>query len=442
MRRGSTPPANAVRRRRWGQPRRGLRVRGVAARARVAAVGLIVWLGGAGVGGGCASKPDWEQAGAKPLAVQDPAAWETMAGQRSAQRWTGGVSAAGLERPPLPAAGLQLPRVSPDGRWVAFLDADRQNDPVNPDAWITGRGLEGVSLWVRGVESEGLARNIAVDHAAWPTWDPRGGRLVFISHDPDNGPALGIHDLASGRTDRLAVGLRNMFTPAVSPSGRYVAVSGYGQIADHAVIFIVDLKTGRAESGPEATLGGAQLSPRWLDEQTLVYCELDPQGGGLLRWTRGASPVPVAPLELPESVFDAIHLHAGVTEPLSPDGRWFGYFAVGRDRLGWVELSTAQTSWSPPGYRAGRWWAGRWCLAAGPQRLTLLELGDVSSAGPPADPDAGPTNADPEPPQMTLLPGRWVPLWTDAASATMLLLGPSEEPDRFRLLQLWVRTHE
>ena len=393
---------------------------------------------------GCSSPPAWERAGAQPLAVEDPQAWEALAQPPAAQRWTGGVSAAGVDRPELPAAGLQLPRVSPDGRHVAFLDADRDGERVHPDAWITGRGLEGVSLWVRGVGDGGIARNIAVDHAAWPTWSPDSRRVFFISHDPASGPALGIHDLSSGRTDRLAVGLRQMFGLAVSPSGRSVAVSGYGQIADQAVIFVIDLETGRAESGPVATLGGAQLSPRWLDERTLLYCELDANGGGLLRWTRGGEPRPIMPLELPTSVFDAIHLHAGVPEPSSPDGKWFCYYAAGRDRLAWVELSTKRTVWSPPGTRAGHWWADRWALAADQQRLTLLDLSRIDDAEEPATGPAAAESPEPadDPPQMTLLPGRWVPLWADTRSASMLLLGPAEAADRFRLLQLWMRTHD
>lgn len=207
----------------------------------------------------CAAPPE---AGDRPVNLIQIPLEPPLAGggsAREAQHWSSGVSAVGSDRPQIPNAGLQLPTVSPDGRWVAYLDHDRDSGRIGGESWITGRGLDAVSLWVRRVESDGLARNVAVGHAAWPTWSEDGKTLLFISHDPRTGGGLGLHDLETGITRRISAGLNRMFAPGISPSGRYVAVSGYGAHADDAVLFLIDLTTGRAEPGPVPVLGVLEL---------------------------------------------------------------------------------------------------------------------------------------------------------------------------------------
>lgn len=382
---------------------------------------------------GCATPTDWENADAEPLATPEAEGWREIAPERKPRSWTGGVSAVAAERPALPSAGLQLPRVSPDGRWVAFLDADEESLPVAAESWVSGRGLEPVSLWLRGVDADGLARNLAWGHAAWPTWSDDSSTLVFISHDPDTGCALAFHDVVSNQTQRLAVGLKKMLTPALSPDGRQVAVAGYGEIAEQALLFIVDLETGQARPGPPPALGGAQLMPAWLDRDTLIFVELDERGGGLMRW-HTAEPLaePVAPLRLPTSVFDAVHIHAGVPQPVSPDRRHFTYYSPQTDQMHWVDLQTGEPSDLRVADRAGIWWNDEWFLVAEPERLALV-------SPPQANDEADPPVSD-ERPRMNLLPGRWAPLWADPDQQSILLVGESDTPSRFRFLQLWVIT--
>ena len=348
----------------------------------------------------------------------------------------------------LPSAGLQLPRVSPDGRWVAFMDLDREAAAVSPDAWLTGRGLEGVSLWLREVAEDGLARNVAYGDAAWPAWSPDGKRLIFISHDSDTGCAVVIHDVAAQRSHRLAVGIQRMMTPAISPNGRYLAVAGYGELPDRSVLFVVDLETGRAVAGPPPTLGGAQFGPHWLDDQSLLFVELDESGGGLMRWHREARfAEPVAPLKLPASIFDAIHLHAGLAQPISPDATRFAYYTGLDDRIELIGLDSRGVELLEAGDRAGAWWDGGWFIVADDEQLALVATSDGSGAPPRGLPSSrGPNSEDPgggegvELPRMNLLPGRWVPLWTDAARHSMILLGPGKSEGRFELIQFWAVT--
>ncbi|MEM9418791.1 MAG: hypothetical protein AAGA25_07060 [Planctomycetota bacterium] len=394
-------------------------------------VSLSIWAG-------CASPPDWERANAQELQEAQGEGLNAIAPERKARRWTGGVTAVGADRPGVPNMGLQLPRVSPDGSWVAFLDADPELPRILPDSLVSGRGLGGVSLWVRGVEDEGFAQSVAVAHAAWPTWSRDASTLVFISHDPRTGCALGFHDAATGQTDRLAVGIRKMLTPAMSPDNQRIAVSGYGEIADQALLFVIDRDTGESMPGPQPSLGGAQLMPHWIDHQTLLFVELDANGGGLMRWTVGSPQAePIAPLQLPESIFDAIHLHAGVPSPVSAGGRYFSYYASSEDRIVWIDMDTGEAMNLNTGDRAGTWWNAQWFLVANDDQLELIAAPQNISETDAQEVSVAP---DDERPRMNLLPGRWVPLWADADQQSMLLVGQSDRPDRFRLLQLWVIT--
>ena len=54
----------------------------------------------------------------------------------------------------IPNCGLQLPAVSPDGKWIAYLDY-QSDKPIELSALFTGRGLEGMSLHVQPVAGGG-----------------------------------------------------------------------------------------------------------------------------------------------------------------------------------------------------------------------------------------------------------------------------------------------
>ena len=394
-----------------------------------------------------APPPAWEQANAEPLPRGEGSGFEALAQAALPQRSTGSVTAVASVRPPVPNVGVQLPAVSPDGRWIAFLDQDDAAPPAQPDDLVTGRNLGGLSLWVRAVDAEGPARNVALGGAAWPTWSADASTLLFIGYD-DLGCTLGLHDVTTGTTRRKAVGLRHMMMPAMSPDGRRVALAAYGSVPDQALIFTLDLATDAALPGPPATLPGAQILPRWLDEDTLVYVQLGAVGGSagpgaaLMRWTLGGpSATPVAPLNAPASVFDAQHLFAAIARPISPDHASLAYLDLTRGRIELVNLTDATSTALPGGYRAGAWWGGRWFVAADDRRIDLVERATSPTNGPstpppPTDPSTPPPSTTP--PRLNLLDGRWVPLWADADQQSILLIGESDRPDRFSVLQLWV----
>ena len=402
-----------------------------------------------------APPPAWEQADAEPIPRGEGPGWEALAQAALPQRSTGSVTAVASVRPPVPNVGVQLPVVSPDGRWIAFLDQDDAAPPAQPDDLVTGRNLGGLPLWVRAVDAEGPARNVAVGGVAWPAWSADSKTLAFVGYDDKLGCTLGLHDVASGVTRRKAVGLRHMMMPAISPDGRRVALAAYGNVPDQALVFTLDLATDAALPGPPATLPGAQILPRWLDDDTLVYVQLGAAEGSagpnatLMRWTLGgSSATPIVPLHAPASVFDAQHLFAAIARPVSPDGRSLAYLNLAAGRIELVNISNifASPSPLPEGYRAGAWWGERWFVAADDRRIDLVELASPGPDVPAEDASAdsggaggsGSGGGGGDLPRLNLLDGRWVPLWADAEQQSILLIGESDRPDRFSVLQLWV----
>ncbi len=396
---------------------------------------------------GCAGPmPAWRSASAERLtsdvAGDDQQRWSELAPQdqrtRKPRRWSGGVMAVASVRPAVPNAGLQLPRFSPDGKWVAYLQMQEGAPAVSPDALVSGKGLDPVSLWMRRVGDEDPndvePRNIAIGGAAWPTWSSDGSTLLFVSHDDQNGCALMMHEVATGVTRRWSVGLRRMLSPAWSPSGEQLAVVAYDEVAEQAGVFVIDRESGRVTSGPPPLVpaGGAQVLPRWLDDETLLWVELGERGGSLVRWRVGdAASERVALVDVPASLFDAIHLDAGLSEPLSPDRRFFGYYRATRDRIELVELSSGRVLAMQAGDRAGAWWGGSWFLIANDERLELCAV-----------PGDGAAEAGDDLRRLPLLPGSWVPRWSGPVEGSMLLLGRDSDPGMLTVLQLWVVARE
>ncbi len=414
---------------------------------RQAAIGVIV-IGGLLLAG-CSSAPPALPRDAEPVEVS---------GGEGAFRGTfqGKVTAAVVARGSVRHAGLGLPVVSPDGRFVAALEHAGGPGSVDADAPLTGRGLGGVSLWIRAVDPEedrpaapgrggigGAAVPVALENASFPAFGP-DGRLWSVSSGPA-GDALLSYDPASGSLRRLAAGLERMAFPAPGPDGRLVAVSGFGANPEAATLFLVDSAAGRADPGPPPGPGGqGQVLPVWEAPGVVLFVELreaadgTPAAAALRRWRvdeRVAADV--AALPVVGSVFDAGTLFAGVATPLCPGGRWLVFFdaTAGPPGLRRVDLVTgAAEAVVAGGTAAASWDANRLVVAVQPAEsagrglakengLRLVEL----SAG-----NRG---------SVTLLPGDWAPRWVGvdpAGGASVLAVTPGERPDRLKLVQLYV----
>ena len=160
----------------------------------------------------------------------------------------GGGERRQLTFPPLRAF---LPRWSPDGGSIAFVD-------ISEEHW---------KIRVISAEGTGLRQVSPADEAASdPTWSPGGDRLAFggidITHaDEPSKFAIRVLDLTTGRLATLP-GSTGLFSPRWSPDGRHMAA-----ISAMAELTILDLL------GQSAfTLSGLKVGfPIWSHAGDFVY---------------------------------------------------------------------------------------------------------------------------------------------------------------------------
>ncbi len=375
----------------------------------------------------CADKKPWVQAGAQPVSTANKQDTEQQDQDDSgpSNRWSGRITAYASPCPPIPNARLQLPAVSPDAKWIAYLKPNDTGGTPGGDGLITGKGLNGVSLWVRSVAEDEEPTAVASTGACWPSWSDDGRVLAFVTFDQDRRSTLGLYNLDTGVIQRKAVGLRCVLMPVIAPDGKRIAVSAYGELPDQALIFIIDPLTSQALPGPPAG-NGAQLLPHWINNNTLIYLETMKDAVALKRWTLGEDrAATIARLPGPTSIFDAQHMLAGIDNPIRPDLGAFAYYNPAEDRIEMLDLTSLKTRALPGGFQAGSWWGSDWLVASAEDRVEMVSSRRTS----------GETD---RPRMIRAITGRWLPIWADHAQQAVVLIGQAEDPDTFSLMRLWL----
>src|SRR5690606_24135726 len=127
-------------------------------------------------------------------------------------------------------------------------------------------------------------------------------------------------------------------------------------------IFIADLETLRLDPGPPPTpSGGAQLFPRWIDAESLLYVELGKEHARLMRWRVGEPAArQLAVLSAPPTIHDAHHILGGVIDPLSPGLTRYAAYMPAHDAVVLTDLDDGRMMVTPRSTRAGAWWSDRW----------------------------------------------------------------------------------
>jgi Tol biopolymer transport system component len=170
------------------------------------------------------------------------------------QLWKSRVGGSEKVRLTVPPLEVELPRWSPDGKWIAFMG----REPGKP--WK-----------VRLVSADGGSYNPVTSNDSnegAPTWSPDGTRLVFGGLvDPGNrtpGPlTIHIFDLGERRLS-VVPGSQGLWTARWSPDGRYIAAL----TEDSSSLMLFDF---RAEEWTKLLSLGQILDLRWSRQGKWIY---------------------------------------------------------------------------------------------------------------------------------------------------------------------------
>jgi len=318
----------------------------------------------------------------------------------------------------VPNAGLQLPAVSPDGKWIAYLQL-RTGRAVSVDSPPPGDAIAAVSLCVRPTKAAAGGREVCESAAAAPAaWSPDSKRIVFVACDPAGRCDLAIHEPATGRTQRLSLPLRRIMMPAIAPSGDRLAIVAADETADRLRVYVVPL--GSPDSltvcpADESVIG--QFQPQWTADGRILFVTTRLDEAWLAQWKPGDPPRLLYRINVPSSPRAVGQAFAGLARPLSPDDRRFAYYDASMDRIVLVDLSDGKRTEMPTRTRAGCWLGPQRFATATDEELTLYDCSNGNLA--------------------LLMRGPWLPRWA-GGDGELVLCTRGTAPDMFGVVQMIV----
>ena len=315
--------------------------------------------------------------------------------------------------------GLQLPVISPNGKWAAYLDFHSDRN-VQFETLFTGQGSAPMSLHTRSLAPGGPTREVCASGALWPAWSPDSSKLAFVAYDPAGQCRLGLHDLSAGTTRYLSIPYKSVLTPAVSPNGRHLAFAAPGLQTGSFRLHVLDLTTGKLiHTCPTDLDNPKQLWPQWTNDGRIIFVYIHDQQARLAQWLPGKSfPRRLAELRISPSKLGIFQALAGLPEPLSPDDTRFAYYDTAADRIALLNLRDGHEQLLPIGVRAGCWLDTQRFAAADDQDLRLFSAPDAALA--------------------PLMHGQWLP--RHGSNDELILCRPGPHPGLFSLVRMNVIT--
>ena len=315
----------------------------------------------------------------------------------------------------VPNSGLQLPVISPDGGWIAFLRISGSS-PVDPAATFDGHGLERVGLSIRQLVPKAEPRLVCDSGVAWHCFSTDGSELIFIRYTQPGTCEVGLYEVASGQTRWLRPELPRLIMPALEGSGGRLAAVSYSVSIEDARVHVIDLDTGLAMPVPKEDEYGPQLWPCWQDEQTLLYLKCTSFTIYLKAWRPTNSLAELlSELDASGSSRSALSHRVSLGSALSPNGRRLAYYESAADRIIIADFARGTSRRLKPKTRAGCWLDDQYFLAATDQALWLI----------------GPTEN-----YSRILDGRWLPRWGDGQTGEAILCGAGPSLGVFELVKL------
>ncbi len=317
----------------------------------------------------------------------------------------------------IPNNRLQLPVASPDGQWVAYLQLQAVQQ-VDPNALFTGKGLETMSLHIRNIQSDAPTSLVCPSGAIWPAWSADNKKLYFVAYSKTGRCDLGIYDVSKGTVKRISTGLDGMMMPAVSPSGKRVAVIGKDLKTNKQRLYVVTPENSKTQLCPIGRPGDRHFWPQWTADGRIIFVLAEQSATWLARWSPGKfPPEKLYKLSIPSSNIHTYQSLANISQPLSPTAHSFAYYEAATDRIVLINLADGKRVALPPKTRAGCWLDSKRFVAAKDKELLLL----------PQSAESG-----------RLARGRWLPIGSVKESNEIILCTQGSHQRLFALVRMKV----
>ncbi len=315
--------------------------------------------------------------------------------------------------------GLQLPVPSPDGKWVAAWDCSDAL-ALDPDAALTGSTLSNTTLVLRRTSEPQVPHHTVASGVAWPIWTPDSQQLIAVAYDRAGHCALLIHELSTAKSRRIDIGLRHILTLALSPQGRRLALAGFDDGPEKSKLYVYDLQKQVLTPLVPPRDAAWQVAPMWISERALLYYGRVGSDVGLLGAAYdGAEPHSwLAKLPLPQLAAEVLRVQAGITQPLSPDGRWLAMYDISSGNIVLHRLEDGRT-WPLASNSHAGCWAG---ASQGPRFIYATDKQLLLS--------------EPEAQSRVLATSPLLPLWCHSQGRELLLLARGHQEWTFELLRM------